>query len=87
MAKRDASNHKTKIVMSYLLIYMALLAYILYILSIDSTRISEGYKITMLLPAAFVFCYVIFLQEPLFKARTPFIVLFVGIAFFRYVIL
>lgn len=61
--------------------------YLLFVCFLDLGSISNGYRITIILPIMYLICFYIFLWKPIFTIRTPFIILFSCVAFIRYVVL
>jgi hypothetical protein len=68
-------------------IIISMMLYALFFLFIDFSNLEDGYHITILLPFIFLCCFFMFLWDPVFNKRTPFIVLFTCVAFIRYVVL
>jgi len=68
-------------------VIVSILFYLLFVMSVNFSEINDGYKITAFLPIMFFLCFILFLYRPLIEKKSPFITLFVGVAFVRYVIL
>src|SRR5699024_2405268 len=77
------NTHQQRI-LSFLLF---LILYLLYFQTIDFTTLSNGYKITSLLPLVFIVVYYMFLWFPTIKIKSPFFVMYTLIAFARFVVL
>ncbi|EJS00695.1 hypothetical protein [Bacillus mycoides] len=74
-------------IIKYICAIISVTVYLIFIPFINFDSLEDGYRITVLLPLVFLLCFYLFLWEPLIKKRTPFIVLFSGVAFIRYVVL
>jgi hypothetical protein len=66
---------------------LSLSLYLIFVFLNDFNSLEEGYKITILLPLVFLFCFYGFLWEPVIQKKTPYLVLFPCVAFVRYVVL
>lgn len=80
------SINRKKIIYVFTLTLL-LLSYFLFVISLNFNEIKDGYKSTVFLPIVFFFCFVSFLYRPLIRKKSPFLVLFISVAFVRYVVL
>lgn len=70
-----------------MLFSLGLFGYLTFLLSCDIDGLAQGYRITIVLPVVFLFCFCFLLWDPLFRIKTPYLVLFPVIACIRYVFL
>lgn len=66
---------------------LVFLIYILFLNQINWDLIVDGYKLTAVLPICYLVSFFIFLWNPVFQKKSPFVILFSIIAFIRYVVL
>ena len=77
----------TRLPAKVMLFSLGLFGYLTFLLSCDIDGLAQGYRITIVLPVVFLFCFCFLLWDPLFRIKTPYLVLFPVIACIRYVFL
>lgn len=78
---------KSNNLLKFSLLLFILFIYIICLSLFDWDLITAGYRLTAVLPVCYLFCFFFFLWNPVFKKRSPFVILFCIIAFVRYVML
>lgn len=88
-AEKDVSNliKKNNYFLKLMVHLFAIAVYIFYISKINFYNLNQGYYVTLFLPITYIFCSYFFLWDPVISIRTPFLVLFNGVSFVRYVLL
>lgn len=81
--RRKINVKKTQIIISLIVI----LIYIIWVFSLNESRIPEGYGITIFLPIVYIFVFAFVLWRPLNDNRTPFIVVYCAMQFMRFIVL